>query len=287
MTAARVHPLAHVDPSARLDEGTTVGPFAVIGAGVVVGRDCEIRSHAVVEGPGTRLGDRNVVHEGAVLGGPPQDKKYRGEHVELVIGDDNVFREHVTAHRGTPGGGGVTTIGSRNLLLAGCHVAHDCVVGNDVILSNNVLLAGHVLVEDRAIMNGSAAIHHFGTVGTSSYIGGLTRLVRDAPPYMVSEGHPARVVKVNAVGLLRSGVPQERIDLLRDAFRHLFRQRHATLGEAVAAVEAEGLRSPEVDRLCDFLVAQSRGKNGRAREAHREPPRKEPAPGPSGAAAPR
>jgi UDP-N-acetylglucosamine acyltransferase len=269
VTAARVHPLAHVDPSAELGEGTSVGPFAVIGPGVKLGRDCEVRSHAVIEGPGTRLGDRNVVHEGAVLGGPPQDKKYKGEHVELVIGDDNTIREHVTAHRGTPGGGGLTTIGDRNLLLASCHIAHDCVVGSDVILSNNVLLAGHVLVEDRAIMNGSAAIHHFGTVGTSSYVGGLTRLVRDAPPYMVTEGHPARVVKVNAVGLLRAGVPQERVDLLRAAFRHLFRQRHATLTEAFAAIDGEGLRSPEVNRLCDFLVAQGQGKNGRAREAQR------------------
>lgn len=269
MSGPKIHPLAHVDPSAVLGEGTSVGPFAVVGPGVVLGRDNEIRAHAVIDGPGTTVGDRNVFHSGCVIGGAPQDKKYHGETVRLVVGDDNQIRELVTMHRGTPGGGGLTTVGSRGLYLAGAHVAHDCVVGNDVILANNVLLAGHVLVEDRAIMNGACAIHHFGTVGTMAYIGGLTRLVRDAPPYMVSEGHPARVVKVNGVGLARSGVPADSIAKLRGAFRHLFRQRWATLREAITAVEDEGLICPEVTRLVGFLEAQVRGKNGRAREALR------------------
>jgi UDP-N-acetylglucosamine acyltransferase len=269
MSGARIHPLAHVDPTASIGDGTTVAPFAVVGAGVVLGRDNEVRAHAVVDGPGTELGDRNRVHEGAVLGGPPQDKKYHGEPVRLVVGDDNTFREHVTVHRGTPGGGGVTRIGSRNLFLVGAHVAHDCAVGDDVILSNNVLLAGHVVVEDRAILNGASAVHHFGTVGSLAYVGGLTRVVRDAPPFMVCEGHPSRIVKVNAVGLARAGVPEARIEVLRRAFRHLFRRRHPTLTESLAALASAGLDSPEVARLREFLVAQARGRNGRAREAHR------------------
>lgn len=264
-----IHPFASVDPTAVIGEGTSIAAFAVIGPGVVIGRDCEIRSHAVVVGPGTTIGDRNRLHEGCVAGGDPQDKKYHAEPVRLVIGDDNVFREYVTLHRGTPGGGAVTTIGHRNLFLVGAHVAHDCIVGNDIVLSNNVLIAGHCLIEDRAILNGAAAIHHFGTVGAFAYVGGLTRLVRDAPPFMVTEGHPARVVKVNAVGLSRSGVPAERIDLLRRAFRHVFRHRHPTLGQSLAALDREGIQSPEVTKLRDFLVAQSRGKNGRARESHR------------------
>lgn len=269
MSGARIHPLASVDPGAVLGEGTTVGAFAVIGAGVVMGPDNEVRSHAVIEGPGTTIGARNRFHEGSVVGGPPQDKKYHGEDVRLVVGDDNQFREHVTVHRGTPGGGGLTTIGSRNMFLVGSHIAHDCIVGNEIILSNNVLIAGHVLIEDRAIMNGAAAIHHFGTVGTYSYIGGLTRLVRDAPPYMVSEGHPARVVKVNAVGLARGGVPEERIETLRNAFRHLFRQKHPTLQAAIRAMDDEGIDSPEVRHLKDFLLRQAAGHNGRGRERHR------------------
>ena len=269
MSGARIHPLACVDPSATLGEGTSVGPFAVVGPGVVMGPDNEVRAHAVIDGPGTTIGARNRFHEGSVVGSPPQDKKYRGEPVRLEVGDDNEFREHVTVHRGTSGGGALTVIGSRNMFLVGSHVAHDCIVRSDVILSNNVLIAGHTLIEDRAIMNGAAAIHHFGTVGPLSYIGGLTRLVRDAPPYMVTEGHPARVVKVNAVGLARAGVPPERIALLREAFRHLFRQKHPTLQAALDALAGEGIESPEVSHLREFLLAQSRGKNGRAREAHR------------------
>src|SRR6185503_6453473 len=155
----------------------------------------------------------------------------------------------VTIHRGTPTGGGLTTVGSRNMLLVGCHIAHDCDIGSDIVLSNHVLLAGHVKIEDRAILNGAAAMNQFGTVGTMSYIGGLTRLVRDAPPFMVTEGHPARTVKVNAVGLSRSGVPTERVEMLQNAFRHLFRRRHPTLADAFAAMETENIASPEVERL--------------------------------------
>jgi UDP-N-acetylglucosamine acyltransferase len=269
MSTARIHPLACVDPSAEIGEGSSVAAFAVVGPGVTIGNDCEIRAHAVIDGPGTHVGHRNRIHEGCVLGGPPQDKKYSGEPVGLTIGDDNTIREHVTIHRGTPGGGAMTRIGHRNLFLVGSHVAHDCVVGDDVILSNNVLIAGHGHIEDRAILNGASAMHHFGTVGTFAYIGGLTRIVRDAPPYMVSEGHPSRIVKVNAVGLARAGIPEERIEMLRRAFRHLFRHRHPTLTEALVALESEEIRSPEVTHLCDFLVAQSRGRNGRALEAHR------------------
>ena len=139
-------------------------------------------------------------------------------------------------------------------------------MGNDIVMSNHVLLAGHVKVEDRAILNGAAAINQFGTCGTMAFVGGLTRIVRDAPPFMVTEGHPARTVKVNAVGLTRSGVPRERIEMLQRAFRHLFRHRHPTLAAAFEAIEEAGLESPEIERLKALLLAASKGKNGRARE---------------------
>jgi UDP-N-acetylglucosamine acyltransferase len=269
VSESHIHPLAHVDPTAEVGGGTSIGPFAVIGPGVHLGRDNVIRAHVVIDGPGTYLGDRNVVYEGAVLGAPPQDKKYKGEPTRVVIGDDNTIREHVTIHRGTPTGGGLTQLGSRNMLLVGCHIAHDCDVGNDVVMSNHVLLAGHVKVEDRAILNGACAMNQFGTCGTMAYIGGLTRIARDAPPFMVTEGHPARTVKVNAVGLSRCGVPRERIDALQRAFRHLFRHRHPTLRHAFDAMDEDGIASPEVDRLKDFLTAMAAGKNGRAREVRR------------------
>ena len=264
-----IHPLACVDASAELGEGTKVGPFAVIGPGVRLGRDNDVRSHASICGPGVTMGDRNVVFEGAVIGAAPQDKKYRGEPTRVEIGNDNELREFATIHRGTVTGTGVTTLGDRNMLLVGAHVAHDCVVGNDILLANNVMLAGHVLVEDRAILNGGSAMHHFGVIGTLAYVGGLTRLVRDVPPYMVVEGHPARVVKVNAVGLQRAGVPAERVQLLQRAFRYVFRRRHATWQHAFEALDADGVSSPEIERLRAFHVAMSGGKHGRSREAHR------------------
>ena len=264
-----IHPLASVDPTAEIGAGTTIGPYAVVGPGVVVGEDNEIRAHAVIEGPGTAIGRGNRFFAGCVIGAPPQDKKYHGEPTRLVVGDENVVREHVTMHRGTVTGGGLTKVGDRNMLLVGCHVAHDCEIGNDIVLSNHVLLAGHVKVEDRAIVNGAAAMNQFGTVGRLSYIGGLTRLVRDAPPFMVTEGHPARTVKVNAVGLSRNGLSRERIDLLQAAFRHLFRRRHPTLSDAFAALDDDGITSPEVTILKDFLAAMASGRNGRAREVRR------------------
>ncbi len=266
---SRIHPLAHVDASAVLDPSVVVGPFAVIGPGVRIGADCEIRTHAVIDGPGTTLGARNVVHSHAVLGGPPQDKKYHGEDVAAVIGDDNVFREFCTVNRGTPGGGGLTRVGSRGLFLAGAHIAHDCFVGDDVILGNNVLLAGHVVVEERASMSGGSGMHHFGTIGTLAYIGGLTRLVRDAPPFMITEGHPARTVKVNAIGMARAGYSPERIETVRRAFRHVFRRLHATWQESFAALDTAGIASPEVDRLRDYFAKMAAGRHGRAREALR------------------
>jgi UDP-N-acetylglucosamine acyltransferase len=262
----KIHPLAHVDPTAVIGEGTTIGPFAVIGPGVHLGVDNEIRAHAIIDGPGTHLGSRNRVFSGAILGSPPQDKKYHGELTRLVVGDDNMIREHVTMHRGTPFGGGLTTVGNRNMLLVGCHVAHDCEVGNDIVMSNHVLLAGHVKVEDKAILNGAAALNQFSTCGTLAFIGGLTRIARDAAPFMVTEGHPARTVKVNAVGMRRAGIPAERIEILQQAYRHLFRRRHPTLHDAFDAMEEEGVESPEVEKLKEFLVAQGKGKNGRARE---------------------
>jgi len=264
-----VHPLAHVDPTAELGEGTTVGPFAIVGPGVRLGQGNEIRPHAVVQGPGTTMGDENVVFEGAIVGSSPQDKKHEGEVTRLEVGSRNVFREHVTVHRGTLVGGGLTRIGSDNLFLVGCHIAHDCELRDRVVLSNNVLLAGHVLVEDGAILNGAAAMHHFGTIGTMSYVGGLTRLVRDVPPFMIVEGNPARTVKVNAIGLARNGISEERVKLLKTAFRHVFRRRHATWQESFQALKNEGVASPEIERLRQHFESMAGGRHGRAREALR------------------
>lgn len=266
---ADVHPRAFVDPTAVLGEGTRVGPLAMVGPGVTLGRGNVLHPKAMVDGPGTVIGDGNEFFPGTVVGGPPQDKKYRGGETFLAVGDRNVFREHVTVHRGTEDAGFYTRIGSDNLFLASCHVAHDCRVGDGVILSNNVLLAGHVQVLDGAVMGGGAAVHHYGTVGEVSYVGGLTPINRDAWPFMVTEGHPSRPVKVNRVGLERRGIPEERIEILRNVFKHLFRNRHPTLDEAFEALDKLGITSPEVTRLREFHEAIRAGRNGRAGEATR------------------
>jgi UDP-N-acetylglucosamine acyltransferase len=266
--SARIDAWAKVDPSARIADGVVVGPFAVVGPGVSLGPDTEVMPHGIVFGPAT-VGARNRIHPYACIGGDPQDLSFKGEEVFVEVGDDNVFREHVTVSRGTKKERGLTKVGDRCLLMAGAHVAHDCVLGDGVLMGNNVLLAGHVHVEDRAILNGAAACHHFATVGRLSYVGGLSRIVMDVPPYMVVEGHPARVIKVNAVGMRRAGIPEERVRAVKDAHRLLWRSEEAVRERTLDRMEADGPLTEEVRFLVAFLRAQMAGKNGRAREAVR------------------
>jgi UDP-N-acetylglucosamine acyltransferase len=259
---------ARVHEGARLGDGVEVGPFAVIGPDVTIGDGCEIAAGAVIEGH-TTIGRENRIHPHAVIGGAPQDLKYRGEPTTLEIGDRNVIREGVTMNVGTTGGGGITRIGSDGLVMAYAHVAHDCRVGDGVILGNNTLLAGHVVVQDGVILNGGAAVHHFTTLGRCAYIGGLSRLVQDVPPFLVVEGHPIRLGGVNVIGLRRRGFPEDRIEAIRAAYRRLFR------GDAPRSRVTEELRSewddlvPEVREMVEFVEATARGSHGRALEAHR------------------
>lgn len=266
--SATVHPTAHVDPSARLADGVVVGPFAYVGPEVELGAGTELLPHAVVHG-WTRMGAGNRVHSFATLGGDPQDVSYRGEVVRLEVGDRNVFREGVTVSRGTRKEQGLTRIGSGNLLMACSHVGHDCAVGDGAILGNNVLLAGHVHVEDRAILNGAAAVHHFTTIGRLSYVGGLSRIVMDVPPFMVVEGHPARVVKVNVVGMQRAGLAAERIKSVREAHRALWRSDQLVREKTLDRLERDS-PTPEMLELVGFLRRQMAGRQGRAREAARK-----------------
>lgn len=177
----KIHPTAVVDPQAEIGEDVEIGPHAVVSGPVRLGRACVLHAHATVLGR-TTMGAGNHVYPGAVIGADPQDLKHDGSETRLEIGDANRFREHVTAHPGTPGGGRLTTIGSHGLFMVGCHVAHDARVGDRVVFANHVLLAGHVRVGDRAVLNGACACHHFVTVGRLSYVGGLTRVTQDVPP---------------------------------------------------------------------------------------------------------
>jgi UDP-N-acetylglucosamine acyltransferase len=257
VSAPLVHPTAVVDSGAILGRGTTIGPYAVIGPDVRLGEECVIDAHAVLRGP-AQLGSGNRVFPFACLGSEPQDLKYRGERTTLRIGDRNTFREGVTVHRGTSGGGGETRLGSDNLLMAGTHVAHDCRVGDHVIFANAATLAGHVAVEDGATIGAFSGVHQFCRVGQHAYIGGYSVLTQDAPPYVLTVGNRAKTYGINVVGLERKSFPDETIQALKRAYRLLFRA-HLPLEEALERVRAEFPAVAEVAILADFVVGSARG----------------------------
>ncbi len=252
-----LHPTAQVDPRARLGDGTIVGAFSVIGADVTLGPACEVGPHAVIEGP-TALGARCRVFPFACIGMAPQDLKYRGERTTIEIGDDNVFREGVTVHRGTVGGGGVTRIGSGNLLMAQTHVAHDCQVGNQVIFANAATLAGHVVVEDGAVIGAFSGVHQFCRVGEHAYIGGYSVITQDALPFVLTVGNRAKSFGINVIGLERKKFSAESIQALRQAYRILFRSRLA-LQEGLNRLQSELATQPEVVKLAAFIRESRRG----------------------------
>jgi UDP-N-acetylglucosamine acyltransferase len=267
--SARIDPRAVVDPSAEIADGVEIGPYAFVGPKAVLGEGTRVMHHGTVHG-WTRLGKGNVVWSYASVGGDPQDYSYGGEEVWLEAGDRNVFREFVTVSRGTSKEQRVTRIGNDCLLMACAHVGHDCVLGNGVLLANNVLLAGHCHLDDRCILSGNVAVNHFTTVGRLAYVGGLSRIAMDVPPYMLVEGNPSRVAKVNIVGLQRAGFAEDRIKALRHAFRALWRSEELVRESVVARLEKDPASTEEVLHLAAFLRRQMAGKQGRAREVVRK-----------------
>ena len=211
----------------------------------------------------TEVGRDNDFHPGVVIGSEPQDKKFEGEETWVRIGDGNSLREHVTVHRGTQVGGGVTRIGNDCLIMAGAHIAHDCIVGSHVTMANHVLLGGHVIVEDFVGCGGLTAVHHFVTIGKYAFLGGMTRVTRDAVPYMITEGHPARVRTINRVGLRRNGISEEATGWLKEAHRLLFFEGMVR-EEACEKLAERGPIPPEGDYLLKFLKRAEDGNQGRA-----------------------
>jgi UDP-N-acetylglucosamine acyltransferase len=251
-----IHPTAIVHPGAQIGAGTTVGPYATIGEHVRIGRDCTIGASCVIDGV-TRIGDGNRIFPMASIGLVPQDLKFGGEPTRVVIGDRNVIREFVTIHRGTAGGGGVTTIGNRNLLMAYTHVAHDCHIGNETIFGNAATLAGHVLVEDFANVGAFSGVHQFCRVGKYAFIGGYSVVTKDALPFAKTVGNRARIYGINTIGLIRRGFSQETIAKLRRAHRILL---HSNTSRALPQIESDpGLQSPEVRYVVDFIRSSKRG----------------------------
>lgn len=253
-----IHPTAIVSPLAKLGNNVRVGPFCIVGANVELGDDCVLHSHVVLEA-NSKIGRGNEFFPFAAIGGKTQDLKYIGEPTWLEIGDNNVFRENTTVHRGTfedlP-----TRIGSNNLFLCYSHVAHDCQFGNHIILSNSVGIAGHVIVEDHAIVSGLAAVHQFCRIGKHSIIGGVAKVVQDVPPFMIADGNPASIRGLNLVGLQRRGFGEEDIKHLKIAYKKLFLKKDGNMSTALSSLRAtHSADTPQVAHLIEFIEASSRG----------------------------
>lgn len=258
---------AHIDPRAEIADDVEIGPYCVIGPDVTIGRGCRLIAHVCLRGH-TTLGENNVVHPFAVLGGEPQDYSYKGQPTRLEIGDNNVFREAVTIHRGSEKEVGLTKVGSNCYLMANVHVGHDCVLGDRILVANNTMFAGHIHVDSFANISGAVGLHQWVRVGSHCYIGGLSRIVHDAPPYMLVEGNPSKVRCINVVGLKRSNLSAEAISSLHEAHRLIFRAR-MTVNHATEILESHGHVCPEVRNLLGFLENQQQGKHGRGRERGR------------------
>jgi len=251
-----IHSTAIIHPQARLGSGCEIGPYCIIGEHVTLGDNCRLHSHVVIDGH-TKLGRENEIFPFAAIGMKTQDLKWKGGTPRLEIGDHNVFREGVTIHCAT-NDGDATIIGSNNLLIIYAHVAHDCRLGNGIIMSGYAGLAGHVIVEDFAVFAGYVAVHQFCRIGKLSMIGGCSKIVQDVPPFMIVDGNPGETRTINKVGLERHGLSEETQNALRQAYKILFREG-LTIPNALAKIESELPKLPEIQYLASFVRASERG----------------------------
>lgn len=257
-----VHPTAIVAAPERLAAGVVVGPHCVVSGNASIGAGTILENHVTILGT-VRIGARNRIFPNAVIGADPQDVSYRGSDTCVEIGDDNVIREGVTINRASEKEDGVTVVGSRNFLMACCHVAHDCRIGDGVIIANGTLLGGHVRVDSHASLSGCVAVHHWATIGSYAFVAGLSRVLHDVPPYMLCEGSPARPRCVNVVALRRGGFAAGTVEAVTEAHRLLYRAR---VGQERAReiLRAQAMLVPEVEAVLQFLTNQQEGRHGRA-----------------------
>jgi UDP-N-acetylglucosamine acyltransferase len=253
-----IHPTAVIHPGAELAQDVAIGPYSVVGEHVKIGRGTRLVSHVYVEG-WTEIGERCQLYPYASIGTPPQHLQYKGEPTRVVIGHDNVLREYVTVNRGTALGGGATTIGHHNFLMAYVHLAHDCHLGNHVIMANAATLAGHISIGDHAIIGGLVGIHQYVRVGAYVMIGGCSAVGRDVPPFIrAAGGYMARLYGVNSIGLKRQGFSNERIAVLKRAYQTLFRSGHR-MAEAIKRARDEFRDHADVIEIIAFLDGTKRG----------------------------
>jgi len=253
---ARIHPTALVHPHAQLGEGVEVGPFAIIGPDVVVGDRCRIGPRATLERY-VRLAGDVVIGEGSVLGGPPQDFKFKDEETWVEVGEGTVIREYATVNRGTAATGR-TVVGARCFLMSYVHVAHDCRIGDRVIIANATQIAGHVTIHDYANLSGLAAVHQFVTIGSYAFVSGCTRVNQDVPPYVKASGNPMELYGLNSIGLQRAGFASETIAGLKRAYRLCFNS-DLNLTQAIERARLDLPDLPEIERFIGFVESSGRG----------------------------
>lgn len=252
-----IHPTAIVHKKAELDPSVTVGPYCIIGEHVRIGKNTTLRSHVVIDG-WTTLGEANTIYPFASIGLEPQDLKFKGEKTHLEVGDHNMIREYVTLHRGTAPGGGITGIGSYNVLMAYVHVAHDCLLGDRIIMANAATLAGSITVGSDAILGGLSAVHQFVRIGSYAMIGGCSAVAQDVPPYVRVAGNHAKLYGLNSIGLKRHGFSPEQIQTLKSVYKLIFRSG-LTLNEAIKQGREKWPNLPEVERFLSFVENSERG----------------------------
>jgi UDP-N-acetylglucosamine acyltransferase len=251
-----IHQTAIIDKGAELGKNISVGPYTIIENDVMIADDVQIASHVLIAS-GTRIGEGTKVHHGAVLGTIPQDLKFKGEKTTLEIGKNNTIREYATLNRGTSDHW-KTVVGDNCLLMAYSHVAHDCLIGNNVIIANSVNMAGHVTIEDYAGIGGLCPIHQFVRIGKHAFIGGGYRVPKDIPPYILAMGEPIRFGGLNSVGLTRRGFSAEILDMIKKAYRIIYRS-NLLLKDALTQIESEMGHFEEIMYLVNFFKNSERG----------------------------
>jgi UDP-N-acetylglucosamine acyltransferase len=253
-----IHETAMIHPTAEVADDVEIGPYSIIGEQVRIGAGTRIAPHVCID-KWTVIGTGCQIYQYATLGTPPQHLRYNGEETYVIVGDNNIIREYVTIHRGTPFGNGKTVLGDENFIMAYAHVAHDCIIGNQVVMASYAALGGHVEIGDHAIIGGIVAIHQFVRIGTYAFVGGATALTRDIPPYVTASGMKVKFYGINVVNLQRNKVPAEVIKGLRKAYKVLFRS-HFTMEEAIQKVHEDPVYAlPEVRHMVEFIKGTKRG----------------------------
>lgn len=255
--AKEIHETAEISSKAEIDDDVSIGPFCIVGEGVSIKKGTKLLSNIVIEG-NTEIGEECTIYPFASIGLPPQDLKYKNEKTGVKVGNKNIIREYVTIHRASVGGDRLTEVGDSNFLMAYVHIAHDCKIGNGVIMANAATLAGHVLVEDFAFIGGIVAVHQFTRIGAYSMVGGFSGIGQDIPPYTMASGPRAKLYGLNALGLKRHGFSDDAINILKKAYKILFREKR-TLKDALKKIKSDIPETPEIKHLLEFIEKNKRG----------------------------